>query len=81
MALPKDEILEMNKPSGFWQIEAYTNGYQIVVIGCPPTDLEETDSLYHNCDEMGCSSLDHVVARIPVMAPHPELDWAKMNHK
>ncbi len=62
-------------PDVFWKIEAYTNGYQIVVLGTPPMDQEEGDPLYHNCDAMGCSGGEHVVARIPVLAPHPELNW------
>ena len=73
------QVEEMNDdrtPKGFWEIEAYTNGYQIVVMGYPPDNDELDAPPYHNCDEMGCGSLDHVVARIPIMSPMPELAWA-----
>ena len=57
-------------PAGFWKINAFTNGYQIVVLGSPPN--------HHNCDQMGCGSVgDHVLCRIPIMYPVPELRWAK----
>jgi len=64
----------------FWRIEAYTNGNQIVVLGDPPI-LEEDDPLSHNCDEMGCSSVEHVVARIPIMYPCPQLEWLRPERK
>lgn len=60
-------------PAGFHPIDAYTNGYVIIVIG----ELQHSSSLWHNCDEMGCGSLDHVIARIPVLEPTPELHWGK----
>lgn len=63
-------------PKGYWDIEAYTNGYEIVVVGYPPNDEDlPPGSPTHNCDQMGCGSLDHVVARIPVNTPTPELEW------
>ena len=63
-------------PDGYWEIDAYTNGYQIVVVGYPPNDEDLPEgSPTHSCDQMGCGSLDHVVARIPVMAPMVELEW------
>lgn len=65
----------MSKPDGFWKIDAETNGYQIIVWGDPP-DLDGSDPLCHNCDEMGCPSVGgHIVCRIPVMYPNPELTW------
>lgn len=66
--------------NGFWKLETYTNGYQIVVLGSPPSDQGEDDPLCHNCDEMGCSSVEHVIARIPIMYPLPELSWAKSDY-
>ena len=63
-------------PSGFWKLDAYTNGYQIVVLGDPPHEEEMVHQLYHNCDQMGCGSLDHVVAVVPIMTPTPELRWS-----
>ena len=74
-AKPYDPFTYRGIPKPFHKIEAYTNGYQIVVIGIPP-ELPEDDPLSHSCDAMGCGSLDHVVARIPVMEPTPELDWS-----
>jgi len=70
-----DKMNDDRTPKGFWKIEAYTNGYQIIVLGDPPQEYEG-DQLPHNCDEMGCGSLDHVVARIPIMYAIPELAWA-----
>ena len=61
-------------PQGFYPIAAYTNGYEIVVLGLPE-HLPEEHPLAHNCDTMGCGSLDHVVARVPVLQPTPELKW------
>jgi hypothetical protein len=64
-------------PNGFYPIAAYTNGYEIVVIGLPE-HLPEEHPLAHNCDVMGCGSLDHVVTRIPVLQPTPELEWGRV---
>ena len=69
-------------PAGFWKINAFTNGYQIVVLGSPPNpedlDIPDDDPRHHNCDQMGCGSVgDHVLCRIPIMYPVPELRWAK----
>ena len=55
------------------KINGYTNGYQIVVVGIPVDEVPEDDPLYHSCDAMGCSSIEHVLARIPVMHPTPYL--------
>ena len=55
------------------EIRGYTNGYQIIIVGQPVDEVSEDDPLYHNCDAMGCSSLEHVIARIPVMYPEPYL--------
>ena len=67
-------------PEGFYPIAAYTNGYEIVVLGLPECfpELDDDDPLAHNCDAMGCGSLDHVVARIPVLQPTPELEWGRV---
>ncbi|MFD7521425.1 hypothetical protein [Paenibacillus chitinolyticus] len=34
---------------------------QIVILGMPDEDDEE-----HNCDRMGCSSVEHVLYRFPI---------------
>ncbi len=84
-ATPKPIIeLEDYTPSEFWKIEAFTNGYQIVVMGSPPDSedlgIPDDDLLNHNCDDMGCGSVgDHVLCRIPVMQPMPELNWTNEN--
>lgn len=41
-------------PEGFKEVEAYTNGKKLVVLGEPGED--------HNCDSMGCGSVhSHVI--------------------
>ena len=63
-------------PEGFYAITAYTNGYVIIIEGQPPEGMSLDDPLAHNCDAMGCG-VCHVVARIPVLEPMPELEWAR----
>jgi hypothetical protein len=46
-------------PEGAKLVEAYETDKGFVIIGTPKSDDES-----HNCDEMGCSTLSHVVARI-----------------
>jgi len=56
-------------PKGFTPIRGYTNGEEIVLCGvpdAPPDGAEETSA--HNCDEMGCGSIDHVILRIRLAA-------------
>ena len=65
-------------PDGFYEIKAYTNGYVIIVEGQPPEGSSSEDPIAHNCDEMGCG-LFHVVARIPVLEPTPELRWGSLD--
>jgi hypothetical protein len=69
---------EDRTPTGFWKLDAYTNGCQIVVLGEIPykDDYDENDPNEHNCDEQGCGSFEHVLCRIPVMSPMPQLNWA-----
>ena len=52
-------------PDGFKRIEAYSNGQHLVIVGTP----DEADGA-HDCDEMGCGSLSHVVYRgeLPLVA-------------
>ena len=64
-------------PDGFYAIQSYTNGHVIIVEGQLPNDLSEADWA-HNCDEMGCG-MSHIVARIPVLEPTPELEWARLS--
>jgi hypothetical protein len=49
-------------PDGFQEISIYTNGEQFVI--CEQDGIDLTDD--HNCDQMGCGSLSHVVARGPL---------------
>ena len=65
-------------PEGFYEIKAYTNGYVIIVEGTPPEGTSLDDPVAHNCDAMGCG-VCHIVARIPVLEPTPELEWARLN--
>lgn len=65
-------------PDGFYAIQAYTNGYVIIVEGQLPEGLPEDGPLAHNCDEMGCR-MAHVVARIPILEPTPELRWGSID--
>ena len=51
----------MNTPKGWTKLQSYAvfiKGNRLIVLG-------ELDSLEerHNCDEMGCGSLDHVIIR------------------
>ena len=75
-----DDMSNDRLPDGFYKIEAYTNGYQIVILGHPPQDDELPEGApAHNCDVMGCGSVGpHVVAYVPVLAPAPELEWGKV---
>jgi hypothetical protein len=50
-------------PKGFKKIEAYTD-YKIVVIMGDPYVLDGDN---HNCDAMGCGSMGHVMARLPIL--------------
>jgi hypothetical protein len=68
-------MIDTHLPNNYWKLDAYTNGYQIVVIGNPPQETDEEAAL-HNCDQMGCGSLEHVIASIPILQPTPELFWA-----
>ncbi len=49
-------------PTGFKEIKevtgVYVSKHEIVVTGHPETDDEE-----HNCDELGCTSVSHVLFR------------------
>ena len=65
MPSPSPMVTSMNE---YYKITAYTNGYQIVILGDPP-EYDESDPNSHNCDEMGCGSLEHVLDRIPIMRP------------
>ena len=52
---------QMNTPKGWTKLQSYAvfiKGNRLIVLG-------ELDSLEerHNCDEMGCGSLDHVIIR------------------
>jgi hypothetical protein len=56
----------------YWKVEAYTNGFEIVILG-EPNELPAEHPLAHDCDSMGCSSVNHVILRIPILEPIPEL--------
>lgn len=86
---------ENRLPPGYWKIDAVTNGYQIVVFGTPldvDDGIPEDSPDSHNCDVMGCGSMDHVIYKIavrhrPPVEMHPihnvpeylkELAWRAM---
>lgn len=46
-------------PEGYELLTAYTNGAEIVVMD----DLDQIEE-DHDCDQMGCGSLDHVLCRV-----------------
>ena len=77
-------------PKGFKKIEAYTDYKTVVIMGDPY--LLDGDN--HNCDAMGCGSMGHVMARMPILpdgSPEPTdrlleaakavLDWYDENPK
>jgi len=45
-------------PKGCHLVECYANSHEYIIIGQPRSDDEN-----HNCDEMGCSTVSHVIAR------------------
>ena len=65
-------------PDDFYEIKAYTNDYVIIVEGEIPDDIPLDGPLAHNCDEMGCG-MAHIVARIHVQEPTPELRWGSVD--
>ena len=50
-------------PEGWVKLTAYTNGNQLVVCGNPHDDPEGNENEWHDCDQMGCGSGDHVLFR------------------
>ncbi len=68
---PKEPGYEQPVPSGFEKMDAYSNGEILIVLGVPIEDLDVNENPIHNCDEMGCGSLDHTIAIIPLN----EIDW------
>jgi hypothetical protein len=47
------------------QIQAFTNGRELIICDQKEICLQSDDES-HNCDEMGCSSLSHVLIRAKV---------------
>lgn len=60
LMVPKDNV-----PEGAQPVECWETATEFIIIGTPSACEDEKDPGYHNCDEMGCSSLCHVVARFP----------------
>lgn len=44
--------------------EVWVSAHEIVITGIPDEDDES-----HNCDHMGCSSINHVLFRSPINQP------------
>jgi len=51
----------------------YTRGGKALVCGRPGTysNLPDEDDRHHNCDAMGCSSIEHVLWRGPLTVDEP----------
>jgi hypothetical protein len=66
--LDKYEYIVVEKdviPDGARLVEAYETPKEIIICGYPPVETDDTpDDKRHNCDEMGCTSLSHVLYRI-----------------
>ncbi len=57
---------EPSEPDGYRLIghpNIYSNGHEVIILGMPAEDSD------HNCDVMGCSSVDHVIYRGPLKEP------------
>ena len=55
-----------NVPDGYEEIEAWTNGREVVVLGDAP-DEESPEAELHNCDALGCSAFGpHVIHRAAI---------------
>lgn len=70
-ALPKVE----KKPEEIeWCLtegRVYIKGDQLIVCGCPPDeDYSSDEECVHNCDDMGCTSIEHVLLRATVTHTH-----------
>ena len=63
----------------WWKIRAYevfTNGENIVITGEPSNeDCYSTDEIcnVHNCDEMGCGTLEHIILRATLSKRQSEI--------
>lgn len=68
---PYNSDSDPQTPAGFWKVDAYTNGFEIIITG-NPSSLTENHPLAHNCDEQGCGR-EHIILRIPILAAVPEL--------
>ena len=57
-------------PAGGIPVEAYIhNGTELIVCGCPPSEElydSDEDPRVHDCDAMGCTSVNHVIIREPI---------------
>lgn len=81
-----EKTMPDNIAEGYWKIDAYTNGYEIVVCGDPlgedqyeAAGISIESPIAHNCDAMGCTSVSHVIFRISINhRPPPEM-WPMFN--
>lgn len=62
------ERIRSGVPDGWWPVEAWTDGAQIVIVGRPSLDENIPEDQQHDCDLMGCGSFSHVIARCEVPA-------------
>ena len=77
---------ELSTPKGWRRIYAYTNDREVLICGDPPSEAEgvaDDDEAGHNCDAMGCSTLSHVLVRLPLPAPWGATtlqgEWERLN--
>lgn len=52
-------------PKGFLPVTAFTDGEEIIFLGDPLDEEDDPEGLLHNCDDLGCTSVSHVLARFP----------------
>jgi len=58
-------------PEGAQLVECYETAREFVICGDPEEGEDEHGNPIHNCDEMGCCTFSHVVARFPRRSTNP----------
>ena len=62
-------------PKRFQQLEAWTNGKELIILGNAPDEEIDPECKIHNCDAMGCGAFGpHVLIRYKV-------DWEWLINK
>lgn len=68
-------------PDGYTLLEAYTGKDELIVCGNPPDEDGSEDVCQHNCDAMGCSSVNHVVYRGHIGSADDRFEFFKFLNK